>query len=359
MSTEQLQFRGYAVKSTEKFTEFELIDFEPMDDRDDCLDIAIEVCGICSSDVHTITGGWGDIHTPLVSGHEIGGVVKRVGKNVKGFKVGDRAVVGAQVDSCGKCRPCTDNNENYCPKQVDTYNAPTRDNEKKYTQGGYSTAIRAPEQFVFHVPHELPLEDAAPMACGGLTVFSPMHRFGVKKGTKVGVAGLGGLGHFACQFAKALGAEVVVFSHQEDKRADALKMGAVDFVNTANDGWQEKYSMQLDLIISTIDVSKAIPIVDLAGLLYVNGVLHLCAMPDDPIPNFQTQQLASNGCSISVNHIGSKAEAELMFKIAAEKGVRAWKEILPMKDVAKGVMGVKNNEVRYRYVLKQDINKRV
>ncbi|BGP09920.1 Alcohol dehydrogenase [Rhodotorula toruloides] len=359
MSTEQLQFRGYAVKDTEKFTEFELIDFEPMDDRDDCLDIAIEVCGICSSDVHTITGGWGDIHTPLVSGHEIGGIVKRVGKNVKGFKVGDRAVVGAQVDSCGKCRPCTDNNENYCPKQVDTYNAPTRDNEKKYSQGGYSTAIRAPEQFVFHVPDELPLEDAAPMACGGLTVFSPMHRFGVKKGTKMGVAGLGGLGHFAVLLGTAMGAEVVVFSHQEDKRADAMKMGAVDFVNTGNDGWQEKYSMQLDYIISTIDVSKAIPIADLAGLLYVNGVLHLCAMPDDPIPNFKTQQLAANGCSISVNHIGSKAEAELMYKLAAEKGVRAWKEILPMKDVAKGVMGVKNNEVRYRYVLKQDINKQV
>lgn len=212
-----------------------------MDDRDDCIDIAIEVCGICSSDVHTITGGWGDIHTPLVSGHEIGGIIKRVGKGVKGFKVGDRAVVGAQVDSCGKCRPCTDNNENYCPKQVDTYNAPTRDNEKKYTQGGYSTAIRAPEQFVFHVPENLPLEDAAPMACGGLTVFSPLVRHGTKKGSKVGVAGLGGLGHFAVMFAKALGAEVVVFSHQEDKRADAMKMGADDFVNTGNDGWQDKY----------------------------------------------------------------------------------------------------------------------
>lgn len=144
--------------------------------------------------MHTITGGWGKPELPLVSGHEVGGIARKVGSAVKSIKVGDRVVVGAQIDSCGKCRACSTQNENFCPEQVDTYNAKAHDG--KVTQGGYSTAIRAPEQFVFSVPDALPLEDAAPMACGGLTVYSPMRRGGVTKGTKLGVAGLGGLGAF-------------------------------------------------------------------------------------------------------------------------------------------------------------------
>ncbi|BGP50081.1 Alcohol dehydrogenase [Rhodotorula kratochvilovae] len=329
-----LQFRGYAVKDTSKWTEFEVIDFEPMGERDDTLDIEVKRCAICSSDVHTITGGWGDINLPLVSGHEIGGIVRKVGKGVKEFKVGDRVAVGAQIDSCGN-------------------NAEAWDG--KITQGGYSTAVRAPEKFVFRVPDALALEDAAPMACGGLTVFSPMHRFGVKKGTKVGIAGVGGLGHFAVMFAAALGAEVVVFTHQEDKVADAYKMGASDVVLTTEKDWAKKYSMALDFVLCTIDVSDALPLKDLTSLLYVNGVLHLCCMPDDPVPAFQTQDLAANGCSISVNHIGSKVEAEEMYRLAAEKDIKAWKEMIPMSQVSKGVQGVKENKVRYRYVLMQDL----
>ncbi|GJN92920.1 hypothetical protein Rhopal_005963-T1 [Rhodotorula paludigena] len=348
-----LKFRGYAVKDTNKWTEFDVVDFEPMGVRDDTVDIEVEFCGICGSDVHTLTGGWGAPHLPLVSGHEIAGTVRSVGAGVKEFKQGDRVIVGAQIDACGKCRQCQDDNENYCPKQVDTYNAEAWDG--KITQGGYSTAVRAPQKFVFKVPDNVDLADAAPMACAGLTVYGPMHRFGVKKGTKMGVAGLGGLGHFAVLFGAALGAEVVVYTHQEDKVADAYKMGAADVVLTSEKDWDKKHSMSLNFLISTIDVSKAIPIPELASQLYVNGVLHLCAMPDDPIPPFQTQQLAANGCSISVNHVGSKVEAEAMLKLASEKNVKTWKEVIPMKDVGKGVQGVKNNEVRYRYVLKQDL----
>lgn len=190
-------------------------------------------------------------------------------------------------------------------------------------------------------PASVPLS----MACGGLTVFSPMYRFGVKKGMKVGIAGLGGLGHFgesappaggtdtgarahddsdtdersglllparaAVQFAAAMGAEVVVFTHQQDKVEDAKKMGASDVVLTTDKDWNQKYSFALDYLLVTIDVSKALPLTDLTSMLYVNGVCHLCCMPDDPIEAFQTQSLAANGASISVNHVGNKVRVRL------------------------------------------------
>lgn len=348
-----LQFRGYAIKDDQKWTQFEVIDFEPMQWHDDVVDIEIQYCGVCSSDVHTLSSGWGKPELPLVSGHEAGGIVRKIGSAVKDIKVGDRVVVGAQVDACGKCRACGTNNENYCPKQVSTYNAPTRDG--KISQGGYATAIRAPQQFVFKVPDSLPLEDAAPMACGGLTVYSPMRRFGVKQGTKLGVAGLGGLGHLAVLLGVAMGAEVTVFTHQQDKVEDARKMGAKNVVLTTEKDWQNPYFQTLDYIVNTIDVSSAIPLTQLTSCLWVNGQMHMCCMPDDPLPQFHTQDLAANGASIAVNHIGSKVEAEEMYRLAAEKNVRVWKEIVPMKDVSKAVLGVKHNEVRYRYVLKVDI----
>ncbi|GAA6001198.1 hypothetical protein JCM10207_007457 [Rhodosporidiobolus poonsookiae] len=347
-----LQYRGYATTSDD-WTKFEVIDFEPTEFRDDFIEIEIKYCAICSSDVHTISGGWGKVDKPLVSGHEIAGIVRRVGPKVTEFKPGDRALVGAQLDSCGKCKPCNDNNENYCPEQIDTYNAPEKDG--KLTQGGYSTAIRAPEKFVFHVPEALELVDAAPMACGGLTVWSPLYRYGIKPGMKVGVIGVGGLGHFAIMFAAAMGAEVIAFSHQEDKLVDAKKMGAADAVLTTKEKWNEPYALKFDFILSTIDNASAMPLTDLVSMLYVNGRLHIAAMPDDELPAFQSQALAGNGATIGVNHIGNKVEAEAMLKFAAEKGIKPWKEVIPMSEVAKGVQGVKNNTVRYRYVMEQDL----
>ncbi|GAA5842022.1 hypothetical protein JCM11251_001991 [Rhodosporidiobolus azoricus] len=348
-----IPYRGYTTTSDKWETDYEVRDFEPTEFREDFIEIAIEYCGICSSDVHTLSGGWGEVKEPLVSGHEIAGKITRVGPKVTEFKVGDYGIVGAQLDSCGKCKPCNDDNENYCPEAIDTYNAPEKDG--KLTQGGYSTAIRAPEKFVFHLPEGLAPEDAAPMACGGLTVWSPMMRYGVKKGTKMALVGLGGLGHFAVLFGAALGAEVTVFSHQADKKEDALKMGAKEFVLTDGDDWMKPYAVNFDFILSTIDNSKAIPLTDLVTMLYVNGRLHIAAMPDDELPPFKSQALAGNGATLGVNHIGNKKEAEAMFKFAAEKGIKAWKEILPMKDVAKGIRGVHENNVRYRYVLKQDL----
>ncbi|GAA5852598.1 hypothetical protein JCM3766R1_005376 [Sporobolomyces carnicolor] len=352
-ASSELEFKGYAVHDTSKWTEFKVIDFQPKTADEYDVDIAIEYCGICGSDVHTITGGWGEIPLPLVVGHEAAGTVKKVGSKVSEFKVGDRVVVGAQVSSCMECNPCKTDNENYCPKQVDTYGAKYPDGV--VAMGGYSTAIRAPEKFVFKVPDAIELDDAAPMACGGLTVFGPMYRWGVKSGHKVAIAGLGGLGHFAVMFAAAMGAEVTVLSHQANKKDDALKMGASHFVCTADDKWAEPLALKFDYILSTIDIASKMPLEDIIGTLNINGNLHICAMPDDEF-KFKSQALAGNGASISVNHIGSKKEANAMLKLAAEKGIKTWKQVIPMKDVGKGVQGVKDNSVRYRYVLKQDIN---
>ncbi|GAA5983505.1 hypothetical protein JCM11641_005832 [Rhodosporidiobolus odoratus] len=352
MSSESLTYKGYAATS-DNWTKFEVKEFEPTAFRDDFVEVKIEYCGICGSDVHTLTGGWGEVPEPLVAGHEIGGIVHRVGPKVTEFKAGDRVTVGAQSDSCGKCKMCKSDNENYCPEQVDTYGAEEKDGKK--TMGGYSTSFRCPEKFVFKVPDNVDLADAAPMACGGLTAFSPLYRYGVKEGTKLAVVGLGGLGHYATMFGAAMGAEVTVFSHQADKKEDALKMGAKNFVLTTEDEFAKPYAFTFDIILNTIDVSKAIPVTDLTSMLVVNGRLAIVSMPDDELPAVKSQDLAANGATIGVTHVGSKAEANIMYKLASDKGIKTWKEIIPMKDVSKGVQNVKENNVRYRYVMENDI----
>ncbi|KAI5479411.1 zinc-type alcohol dehydrogenase [Pseudohyphozyma bogoriensis] len=305
-----LQFKGYALHDTNKYTEYEVIDFKPKTFGDYDIDIKINVCGICSS-----------------------GVVAKVGPKVTEFKVGDRAGVGAQVCSCFECKPCKSDNENYCKKGgVDTYNAKYENGD--IAHGGYSTGVRVHERFVFKLPDELKDEDAASMLCGGLTVYSPLVRYGVGPGKNIAVCGLGGLGHYAVQFAKALGADVTVFSHQADKEADAKKMGAKEFVLTTKKDFAKPYAFAFDFILSTVDDSAGLPITDFLPMLAVESHFHSVGLPDKPLPEFQAQALAGNGASISVT---------------------TWKELIPMKDVGKGIQGVKDNKVRYRYVMKVDI----
>jgi len=357
--TSDLQFKGYAIHSVKNWKDFKVIDFEPkkLDDFD--VEIAIEYCGVCGSDVHTITGGWSeDIILPMITGHEIAGKVTRVGPKVTEFKTGDRAGVGAQVWACGKCARCKSDNENYCPEQVDTYNAKYPSGE--IAHGGYSSGIRAHEQFVFKVPDEIPLEQAAPMFCGGLTTYSPLVRNGCGPGKKVGVVGIGGLGHYAIQWAKALGAdEVVAISHTEDKKADALKMGADKFIATGgmSSGLKKEVS-DLDIIINTTDLAKAIPLKELLSSVALHGIVISVGLPNDPLPELMAMDFASNGAKFGVTHIGSKKECYAMLKLAVEKNVRTWVVPYEMKDAAKAVAALKENgdsSVRYRQVLKQDI----
>lgn len=297
---------------------------------------------------------------PVIPGHEIVGKVTKVGKNVKDVKVGDRVGVGAQVGSCMNCTSCNSNFENYClgdgkKSGVDTYNARYADGSA--AQGGYSTAIRAHERFVFPIPDAITSEDAASMFCAGLTVFSPLLRNSCGPNKEVGVVGLGGLGHYAVLFAKALGANVTVISHSPKKEADAKKMGADHFISTGkNPEWYKEFGHQrkpMDIIINTAS-SAAVDLANMLSTVAVYGALVQVGMPEDEW-KVRAQHFAGNGASMQGSHIGSKEDVKKMLALAAEKNLKPWIEVLDMKECSKAIKRVNDNDIRYRFVLKQDI----
>lgn len=297
---------------------------------------------------------------PVIPGHEIVGKVTAVGKNVKDIKVGDRVGVGAQVGSCMNCTSCNSDFENYCQGDgkagcVDTYNAKYPDGS--VAQGGYSSAIRAHQRFVFPIPEAISSENAASMFCAGLTVYSPLLRNKCGPGKRVAVVGLGGLGHYAVLFASAMGAEVTVISHSPRKKEDALKMGANEFVATGEDAeWYKAYGHEkkpFDIIINTAS-SNAVDLIALLKICAVYGAVVLCGMPEDSW-KIRAQNFSGNGASIQGTHIGSKEEVKQMLQLAADKNVQPWIEVVPMKECSKAIKRVADNDIRYRFVLKQDL----
>jgi len=344
---------GYTITDPKDYLNFKLTKYELEPLEDDRVTVAVEVCGVCGSDHHTISGGWGPWVTKfVVTGHEVVGKVVEVGKAVKEFKVGDRVGVGAQVGSCGKCKACKRSLENYCPGCVDGYN--TLWSDGKDHQGGYSTHIRAQENFVFAIPEKLKSEEAASMLCGGLTVFSPLVRNGAGPGKKVGVVGLGGLGHYAVLFGNALGAEVTVFSRSNAKKEDALKMGAKRFIATSTPGWEKDLQMEFDLIICSASSSN-LPIDELLSCLDIECKLIFVGMPESGISQIRSQTLSGNASLLGSSHLGNRAEMTQMLELAVEKGVKPWINVMPMKDAAKAIKAVEDGSVRYRSILTQDI----
>ncbi|MEK7358733.1 MAG: NAD(P)-dependent alcohol dehydrogenase, partial [Bdellovibrionota bacterium] len=225
---------------------------ERRDPRPDDVVIEIDYCGVCHSDIHTARGEWGPTYFPCVPGHEIVGRIIQVGKKVKRFKVGDLAGVGCMVDSCGKCANCKANEEQFCSKKtVFTYNSTELDG-KTQTFGGYASHITVQDRYALKIKKGSPLDRVAPLLCAGITTYSPLKRYGTKKGKKVGVVGLGGLGHMAVKIAKAMGAEVVVFSTSPNKEADAKKLGAKHFVLSKDANAFAPWTGKLDLIIDTV-----------------------------------------------------------------------------------------------------------
>ncbi|GAA98437.1 uncharacterized protein L969DRAFT_87055 [Mixia osmundae IAM 14324] len=349
-----ITWKGYGIASTKDYKNFSVRDFEPKKADDYDIDIAISHCGVCASDHHTISGGWGPVADEhLIAGHEVVGKVVKVGSKVSSIKEGDRVAVGAQVCSCFECNNCKNDNENYCPNGVDTYNAKYPNGDLAH--GGYSAGIRVHERFVFPLPEALKSEDAAPMACAGLTVYSPIVRNGTGPGKRVAVLGLGGLGHFAVQWIKALGAEAVVFSHSPSKKEDALKLGATDFVDTSKKDFEKPWAGKIDLIISTASSTKGLDLNPYISTLVPQGKLVYVGMPEESLGEIKSQQLAGNGAFIGSSHIGSKKEALAMYKLAADKGVKPMLLVLPMKEAGKAIQLIEDNKQRYRTVLVQDI----
>jgi len=327
-------------------------DPKPFEETD--VDIKITHCGICGSDLHTLRSGWGASNYPVCVGHEIVGTAVRVGSKVEnGIKVGDRVGVGAQSGSCLKpdCEECSHDSENYCQaKQTGTYNSKWPDGSKSF--GGYADYWRGHSHFVFKIPDALPSDIAAPMLCGGITAFSPLMQYGAGPGKKVGIVGLGGLGHFGVMGAKALNVDkLVVISRSSSKKADAMKMGADDFIATDEDkGWNRKYRQSLDLIICTVSSPK-MPFVQYMQLLRVGGTFVQIGAPEDNIPSFNVFSLISKKIHITGSSIGSPKEIRQMLELFAKKKVWTWNNNYPMKEANRAIVDMEGGQARYRIVL--------
>jgi uncharacterized zinc-type alcohol dehydrogenase-like protein len=268
--------KGFAVY--EEHGDFKELDFNrhPVGDND--ILIKILYSGICHSDLHHTKGDWGKEQFPLVPGHEIAGVVVKVGKNVTKFKVGDYAGIGCLINSCGNCEFCKMGKEQYCKKSVLTYHSHDQFNNNEFTQGGYSNKYVLNENFAIKIPKNADIKRVAPLLCAGITTYSPIMYYGVKKGTKVGVAGFGGLGHMAVQYAVSMGAEVIVFDITEDKREDAKRMGAVRYVNVNNPEDLKGLENSLDFILNTIPVNTYDPYMYMK-MLNIKGEMCIVGLP--------------------------------------------------------------------------------
>ncbi|KAJ5337249.1 hypothetical protein MYU51_008497 [Penicillium brevicompactum] len=330
-------------------------EFEPKPWEETDIDIKISHCGICGSDLHTLRSGWGPSNYPCCVGHELVGTAVRVGSKATGdIKVGDRVGVGAQSAACqnadGNCEACAAGLEQHCTRMVGTYNGTYANGGKSY--GGYATFNRAPSHFVIKIPDAISSADAAPMLCGGITTYSPLRQNGCGPGKSVGIVGVGGLGHFGILFAKALGADrVVAISRKSDKKEDALKLGADDFIATGEDkDWETKHASSLDLIISTASSSK-MPIVGYCNLLRFRGTFIQLGAPEDGALEIPAFALIVKGLKLGGSLIGSPDEIREMLALAAEKGVKPWIQERPMKDANQAILDMDNGDARYRYVL--------
>jgi alcohol/geraniol dehydrogenase (NADP+) len=303
------------------------------------VEVKISHCGVCRSDVHLIDNDWGMSKYPFVPGHEIVGTVVAVGKDVKDRKVGERVGIGWQADSCGICEWCRQGDEHLCP-----YAQPTCVGRN----GGYADRVRVNSRFAIPVPKVLESENAAPLLCGGITVYSPLRNHGVRPSSRVGIIGIGGLGHMGVQFAKAFGAEVTAFSTSKDKEAEAKLLGAHQFVNTRDTGALKKVAGSFDFLLSTVSA-------DQDWQAYLNalrpkGTLCVVGVPPSAmaIPAFP---LISGQRAISGSPTGSPRDLHEMLDVAARHGVKAITEKFAMAKANEATAKVKKNQVRYRAVL--------
>ncbi|KAF4212490.1 hypothetical protein CNMCM8980_000924 [Aspergillus fumigatiaffinis] len=334
-------------------------EFTPKAWEETDVDIKITHSGICGSDLHTLRSGWGPTMYPCCVGHEIVGIAVRVGSKAEGgIKVGDRVGVGAQNDSClgrkGDCEECASGMEQYCGHgMVGTYNGVHYNGDKSY--GGYALYHRAPSHFVVKIPDAIPSAEAAPMMCGGITLYSPLKHYGCGPGKKVGVVGIGGLGHFGILFAKALGADkVVAISRKANKREDALKLGADEYIATDDEpDWAKTHNRSLDLIVSTVSSSK-MPIVQYCSLLRTDGAFVQMGAPEDGALEIPAFALIGRRVKMGGSLIGSPSEIREMLQLAAEKGVHPWIQERSMKDANQAVVDMEAGKARYRYVLVND-----
>jgi uncharacterized zinc-type alcohol dehydrogenase-like protein len=318
------------------------------------LDVQIDIlfCGVCHSDLHTVRNEWGGTPYPCVPGHEIVGRVTKVGGQVKKFKEGDLAAIGCMVDSCRTCSACKANLEQFCENGTTfTYNTPDKKSTptcSRPTNGGYSTSIVADEAFVLRVPKNLDLAATAPLLCAGITTYSPLRHWKVGKGQKVGVVGLGGLGHMGVKLANAMGANVILFTTSPGKTKDAIRLGAKDVVISKNADEMKKHVNSFDFILDTVAAKHDIDAY--LSLLKRDGTLTLVGASPDPLPVsafnliFQRHQLAGS-------LIGGIKETQEMLDFCSEHGIVSDIEIIPIQKINEAYERMLKSDVKYRFVI--------
>ena len=309
--------------------------------------IRIDYCGVCHSDLHQVRNEWKGSTYPMVPGHEIVGHVERVGSAVKKLAVGDLAGVGCMVDACRTCESCKKGLEQYCEgRTVFTYNS--TENDGTVTQGGYSTQIVVDEAFALRVARGQPLAAVAPLLCAGITMYSPIRHWGIGKGHRVAVVGLGGLGHMAVKLAVAFGAEVTLLSSSPSKKADAARLGAHDFIVTSEKGALDPAKSRFDFILDTVSAPHDLSLY--AGLLKTDGVMILVGIPDQPA-KLPASPLIGRRRSIAGSMIGGIAETQEMLDFCAERNIVSDIETIPIQDIDKAYDRMLKGDVRYRFVI--------
>ena len=313
-------------------------------------DVQVEImyCGVCHSDIHQVRDEWGESIYPMVPGHEIVGRVIKVGDEVKKFKPGDIAGVGVMVDSCRICKNCTQQMEQYCVEDMTgTYNTMERDGVT-IAQGGYSSNIVTDERYVYHISPKLDLKAVGPLLCAGITTYSPLRYAGVTNGTKVGVVGLGGLGHLGVKFAVSFGAEVTLISTSPSKQEDAARLGAHKFLLSTDKKQMKAADSYFDVILNTISANHNYK--RYLNLLGLNGKMLVVGLPAED-PRTSPFALIKNRRSITGSMIGGTKETQEMLDYCAEKNIVADVEVIPIKKINEAYERMIKNDVRYRFVI--------
>ncbi len=337
--------KAYAAKSAT--TPVEPWSLERREPKPHDVQIDILYCGVCHSDLHTARNEWGGTIYPVVPGHEIVGRVTKVGDHVKKHKVGDLVGVGCLVDSCRECNNCNEGLEQYCSGMVGTYNGQERDGSG-VTYGGYSKQIVVTEDFVLKVSDKLPPEGIAPLLCAGITTYSPLMHWKVGKGDKVGVLGLGGLGHMGVKLAVSMGAEVTMLSHTPSKEEDAKRLGAHKFLLTSDKEKMKAAANYFDFILDTVSAPHDYN--TYLTMLNTDGVMVCVGAPSEPavVPAFN---LIFQRRSIAGSLIGGIPETQEMLDYCAEHNITSDVEVIDIKDINESYERMLKGDVRYRFVI--------
>jgi uncharacterized zinc-type alcohol dehydrogenase-like protein len=340
--------KAYGAHAADKPVEALVIERRAPGPTDVQVDIAY--CGVCHSDLHTVRSEWPGTLYPCVPGHEIVGHVSAVGSDVGGFKVGDTVGIGCLVGSCQQCAACKDGLEQYCEKgMVLTYNGPTPD-APGHTLGGYSQRIVVDEKFVLHVRHPADqLAAVAPLLCAGITTYSPLRHWNAGPGKKVGIVGIGGLGHMGLKIAHAMGAHVVAFTTSEGKRQEALNLGADEVVISKDPVQMNAHAGSFDFILNTVAAPHVLDA--FIALLKRDGTLCLVGAPASPHPSPNVMGLIFGRKSLAGSLIGGIAETQEMLDFCAEHGIVAEIEMIAAQDIEAGYERMLRSDVKYRFVI--------